>query len=83
MSFRVPIYDGRANAGTGFSFTDKDFAGLTNLPLYRGGKRDLTDRAVVAVGYTVGTWEARESKENYLSTNLQFVILLGNAAAPL
>ena len=76
----VPIYDGRRHTASKFSFDDQGFKTLSDLPLYRGGKRDLSNKAVVAVGYTVGTWTGR-SGESDLSTNLQFVILLGNAAA--
>jgi hypothetical protein len=76
----VPIYDGRKHTNTMFSFEEKAFRSMSDLPLYRDGKRDLSDKAVVAVGYTVGTWEGRSGDKN-LSTNLQFVILLGNAAA--
>jgi hypothetical protein len=76
----VPIYDGRIKSGTGVSFTDDGFASLANLPLYRNGIKDLQHNAVVAVGYTLGTWTRRSGDVN-LSTNLQFIIMLGAIAA--
>ena len=79
-SLSVPIYDGRRRTTSAFLFDDQGFASLSDLPLYRDGKRDLSDKAVVAVAYTAGTWTGRSGELN-LSTNLQFVILLGNAAA--
>jgi hypothetical protein len=79
----VPIYDGRGESGRGFNFTDEDFQSLTSLPLYRNGKKDLPNEAVVAVGYTLSTYEGTQSRSKILSSNVQFVILLGVPAASL
>ena len=77
----VLIYDGRTKAGTaGFTFSDEDFARLERFPLYKNGQRELPEGAVVAVGYTLGTYVSQGSGKVGLSSNLQFVILLGVAA---
>ena len=75
----VPIYDGRS----GFNFTEEEFLELATLPLYKDGTRDLPEKAVVAVGYSVNTYTGEKSGSTNLSTNVQFVILLGIAAAKL
>jgi hypothetical protein len=69
-------------AGPGFSFSAQDFNSLASLPLFRNGTRDLNDRAVVVVGYTLGTWQSRNMGDKNLLMNLQFVIVLGVAATP-
>jgi hypothetical protein len=80
----VPIYDGRASGSrSGFAFTDKEFRNLTALPLYKKGARDLPDNSVVAVGYSLNTYKLGNMQSAYLSTNVQFVVLLGVAAAAL
>ena len=76
----VPIYEGRRKYGPGFTFSPEDFGSLSSLPLYWKGIRDLSEQAVVAVGYTLGTWIGRNGEKN-LSTNLQFLIVLGMAVA--
>lgn len=82
FSTPVPIYDGReAGNRKAFAFTDDDFSKLQTWHLYRDGRRDLDDRSVVAVGYTLGTYTGAKSHERSLSTNAQFVILLGKTAA--
>ncbi|KAF8884362.1 hypothetical protein BD779DRAFT_1787287 [Infundibulicybe gibba] len=75
----VPIYDGRAKTSLPFKFTDKDFDRLTSLPLYRNGQEDLPVDAVVAVGYTLNTYDRRYNggSTEQLSSNVHFVILLG------
>lgn len=83
ISCTVPIYDGRAKAGRPFTFTDKEFQDLSSFPLYKNGSRDLPVDSVVAVGYTLSTYFAERSGMTVLSSNIQFVILLGIAAAPL
>ena len=77
-STSVPIYDAR-QCDKGFGFSDGDFAKLSTWPLYGKGKKDLpTDEsAVVAVGYTLGTYLNAKTQDPVLSANLQFVILLG------
>lgn len=80
----VPIYDGRPSGSrSGFSFSDKEFHALTALPLYKKGMRDLPENAVVAVGYSLNTYKLGSMHSPHLSTNVQFVILLGVAAAAL
>ena len=63
-----------------FHFTDDDFKNLHTWRLYKGGRRDLDDRSVVAVGYTLGTYTTAKNNSRSLSTNVQFVILLGKTA---
>jgi hypothetical protein len=79
----VPIYDGRCKAGDsdGFSFTESNFNNLLSLPLYKKGSRDLPANAVVAVGYTLSTYIGKQTGSPILSSNIQFVILLGMTAA--
>jgi hypothetical protein len=80
----VPIYDGRAtDTRLPFSFTANDFANLSSLPLYSKGKQDLTGDHIVAVGYTLGTYVNTRTNEPNLSSNLQFVILLGETTGSL
>jgi hypothetical protein len=74
----VPIYDARAKPG--FSFIDKEFSKLHTLPLYTDGGEDLGPNAMVVVGYTLSTYMNACLKGPTLSSNVQFVILLGNAA---
>ena len=52
------------------------------MPLYADGKEDLDSTALVAVGYSLGTYVNNKSQERQLSCNLQFVILLGNTTGP-
>ena len=72
----VPIYDGRVKSGKPFTFTTQDFRDLTSWPLYKKGGRDLPEDAVVAVGYTMNTYNSERTGAMVLSTNVQFVILL-------
>jgi hypothetical protein len=83
ISCPVPIYDGRTKAGRPFVFTDKDFQDLSSFPLFKNGSQDLPVDSVVAVGYTLSTYYAERSGVTVLSSNVQFVILLGVPAAPL
>ncbi|KAF8877979.1 hypothetical protein BD779DRAFT_1677050 [Infundibulicybe gibba] len=75
----IPIYDGRGKTGRQFTFSDTDFRELHTFPLYRGGREDVTSESVVAVGYTVNLFSrtVAGAVTNQLSTNLQFLILLG------
>jgi hypothetical protein len=52
------------------------------MPLYANGKEDLDSTALMAVGYSLGTYANNKTQERQLSCNLQFVILLGNTLAP-
>ena len=77
-SASVPIYDGReVGEHKPFRFTDNDFKILHTWRLYKNGRRDLDDRSVVAVGYTLGTYTTQKTSSRSLSTNVQFVVLLG------
>jgi len=76
----VAIYDGRSKMGQAFAFTDEDFQNLSRFPLYKKGTRDLPVNSVVAVGYTLSTYYAECSGTTVLSSNVQFVVLLGVAA---
>ena len=78
FSASVPIYDGReVGDHKPFRFTDNDFKILHTWCLYKTGRRDLDDRSVVAVGYTLGTYTTQKTSSRSLSTNVQFVVLLG------
>lgn len=79
-SLAVPIYDGRPKNGKAFAFTDIDFQQLSDLPLYKKGRADLPPNSLVAVGYTLSTYLGNQSGMTILSSNIQFVILLGIAA---
>jgi hypothetical protein len=82
FSIPVPIYDGReVGSHKAFTFTDDDFNKLHTWRLYKDGRRDLDDRSVVAVGYTIGTYLSGKTQERSLSANVQFVVLLGKTAA--
>ncbi|KAF8879255.1 hypothetical protein BD779DRAFT_1676479 [Infundibulicybe gibba] len=72
---QIPIYDGRARSGHHFMFSDENFQSLTQMPLYRGGGVDLPFQSLVAVGYTLGCYAGTNGP--ILSSNIQFVILLG------
>jgi hypothetical protein len=78
----VPIYDGRSKQGPGFMFTEKEFQHIKDLPLYRNGKKDLPENAVVAVGYGLNTYVSQLNGSAILSSNALFVVLLGVPAAP-
>jgi hypothetical protein len=78
----VPIYDGRAtDSQKPFSFTVDDFSKLSSLPIYSKGSQDLSGDHVVAVGYTLGTYLNTRTSEPNLSSNIQFVILLGETTS--
>jgi hypothetical protein len=79
-SLAVPIYDGRPKNGKGFSFMDIDFQQLSGLPLYKKGRANLPPNSLVAVGYTLSTYLGNQSGMTILSSNIQFIILLGIAA---
>jgi hypothetical protein len=71
----VPVYDGRPTKGRkAFRFLDDDFKNLASWPLYRGGRAELPEEAVVSVGYTLSTYSGNSGP--VLSSNLMFVILL-------
>ncbi|KAF8874664.1 hypothetical protein BD779DRAFT_1565807 [Infundibulicybe gibba] len=74
----VPIYDGRGRTTSPFKFTATDFDELTAMPLYRKGREDLPTDAIVAVGYTLNTYDSHYNgvTTEQLSVNVQFVILL-------
>ncbi|KAF8890906.1 hypothetical protein BD779DRAFT_1468999 [Infundibulicybe gibba] len=69
----IPIYDGRGRNGPPFNFTAKNFEDIRTFPLYHGGHADILVGALVAVGYTLNMYGERAQ----LSTNIQFLILLG------
>ncbi|KAF8878570.1 hypothetical protein BD779DRAFT_1676827 [Infundibulicybe gibba] len=75
----IPIYDGCGKTGRQFTFSDTDFRELHTFPLYRGGREDVMSESIVAVGYTVNLFSRTVAgvAANQLSTNLQFLILLG------
>jgi hypothetical protein len=79
----VPIYDGRPTQPypEGFLFTDQHFRDLCKFPLFGKGSRDLPADSLVAVGYTISTYVSERYPDPKLSTNVQFVILLGVGAA--
>lgn len=76
--FPVPVYDGRAGPGRKFNFSDSDFASLSSWPIYRRGRGEVDVDTVVAVGHTVGTYTGAAGR--YLTTNVQFIIVLGKPA---
>ena len=69
----VPIYDARKAR---FKFSADDIARIKDLPPYKKGFKDLPQDAVVAVGYTAGTF-VYQTAQTALALNLMFVILLG------
>lgn len=75
-AFIVPIYDGRPGHGKMFDFTDAHFRDLPSWPLWRNGAQDIPVDSVAAVGYTFNMYLGGSGK-TCLSTNIQFVILLG------
>ncbi|KAF8873466.1 hypothetical protein BD779DRAFT_1790818 [Infundibulicybe gibba] len=80
LVYSVPVFDGRAKTKHPFTFAKSDFSKLRlgNWPLYKGGREDLPENSLVAVGYTANTYEwPADSGEDQLSLNLQFVIFLG------
>ncbi|KAK0449815.1 uncharacterized protein EV420DRAFT_1483038 [Desarmillaria tabescens] len=70
----VPIFDGRASQGRHFLFRPMDFDNLASMPRYKPG-HDLGYFSLVAVGYTPTVWTV--GREARLSTNVQFVVVLG------
>lgn len=79
-SVTVPVYDGRVGSGRKFNFTDDDFKNLPSWPLYRRGRGDIDPGTLVSVGHTISTYGVGN---RYLSTNIQFVIVLGKPAITL
>jgi hypothetical protein len=78
FSTSVPIYNGREVGNhQPFHFTEDNFKNLHTWRLYKNGWRDLDDQSVVVVGYTVGTYMTQKNSSPSLSTNAQFVMLLG------
>ncbi|KAK0473083.1 hypothetical protein IW261DRAFT_1570225 [Armillaria novae-zelandiae] len=73
----IPIYDGRASAGSHFLFQPSDFAVLKSLPRFTAS-RDLDAFTMVLVGYSLSVWETF-NKEHRLTPNVLFVIILGSA----
>ena len=78
----VPIYDGRFGfcyTNRSFQFTDADFVTLNSWPTL--SMPELPDDAAVAIGYTVNSYKTQAAtagaEYTNLSTNIQFVILLG------
>jgi hypothetical protein len=74
----VPIFNGR----DGFQFTEESFAGLHDLPMWGGAKRDLVEGCVVTVGFATSFFESMISafagtKTQSLMPNILFVIVLG------
>ena len=76
----VPIYDGHPGSASPFTFTEENFRNLSGMALYGGGKKEVPLNSVVAVGYTLSSYETG-NLGTCLLTNVQFVILLGLAAA--
>ena len=77
--FAVPVYDGRQNGGRPLRFTQEDFENLWEWPVYSGPDGEaieIPSGTVVTVGSTVGTYQNRA----YLSTNIQFVVVLSTRA---
>ena len=78
MMYLAPIYDGRGDNGTPpFNFSSDHFEHLESLPLFldeSGDRADVPAGAVVAVGYSIGTYSG--SKGRSLSPNLIFIIVL-------
>ncbi|KAK0477308.1 hypothetical protein IW261DRAFT_1421020 [Armillaria novae-zelandiae] len=73
----IPIYDGRASAGSHFLFRPSDFAVLKSLPRFTVSC-DLDAFMMVSVGYSLSVWETF-NKERRLTPNVLFVIVLGSA----
>jgi hypothetical protein len=78
MLSSAPIYDGRGGNGSpAFDFSADNFTRLESLPMYvneAGERDDVPVGAVVAVGYSIGTYIG--SKGRSLSPNLLFLIVL-------
>ena len=75
--FSAPIYDGRGGDGVPvFDFSPEHFARMESLPIFvdKTGDRDVPASTVVAVGYSVGTYNG--SRGHSLSPNLIFLIVL-------
>ena len=69
----VPIYDGQeANF-----HPNKDMDNLHKLPLWQNGTQDIPAQSLAVVGYTVHTYRKRNVDKIHLSTNLQWLIVLG------
>jgi hypothetical protein len=68
----VPIYDARNH-----NFDpNKDLNNLSKLPLWMNGVEDVPRQSLAVVGYTVHTYK-RGGKELNLSTNIQWLVVLG------
>ncbi|RDB30829.1 hypothetical protein Hypma_005839 [Hypsizygus marmoreus] len=81
----VPIYDGRPgkNRGKPFTFSDEDFNGLSTWPLYAGGKHDIPSDSIVAVGYTLATFNVNKIPPVNLCSNIHFVVVLSTPSREL
>ncbi|KAK0464106.1 hypothetical protein IW261DRAFT_1427410 [Armillaria novae-zelandiae] len=73
----VPIYDGRASAGTQFLFRPSDFAVIKSLPRFTTS-RDLDAFTLVTVGYSLSVWTSFNN-EPRVSPNILFAVVLGTA----
>ena len=82
LFFSAPIYDGRGRDGVpAFDFSPEHFARMESLPIFvdKSGDRDVPAGAVVAVGYSIGTYNG--SRGRSLSPNLIFLIVLAVPAS--
>ncbi|KAG6879469.1 hypothetical protein C0992_002355 [Termitomyces sp. T32_za158] len=75
----VPIYDGRFDTANGtttrpFRFTPQDFDALPSWRVFEGNRSEIPVDSVVAVGYTVGSYEY--NGDHYINTNVKFVVVL-------
>ncbi|TFK58383.1 hypothetical protein BDN72DRAFT_906792 [Pluteus cervinus] len=85
---KIPIYEGRASQGHPFDFTVDDFNNLSSRPYWEGGRKELSEDNIVALGYAVNTWANTNnsagsgssppgsSTHQFVSLNLRFAIVL-------
>ncbi|KAG6888588.1 hypothetical protein C0992_008119 [Termitomyces sp. T32_za158] len=74
----VPVYDGRFKSGSPFRFTPANFDAIQTWPSFRGGRAEVPEGSVVAVGYSANYYTIGKEDESVpvLTTNVLFVIVL-------
>ncbi|KAG6835005.1 hypothetical protein H0H93_005672, partial [Arthromyces matolae] len=72
----VPVLDGRAETGEPFRFRPEDFDRLPSWRSWGRNQTELSEDAVVSIGYNASHFNASRTGNRYLVPNILFVILL-------
>ncbi|KAG6867564.1 hypothetical protein C0993_001119 [Termitomyces sp. T159_Od127] len=74
----VPVYDGRYKSGSPFRFAPSDFDAINTWPSFCGGRSEVPEGSVVAIGYTTNFFTVGKEPDiaPVITTNVLFVIVL-------